>query len=177
MLWPDRKAPDPTPSDDGAMNALSEIGQWVRFADAKAGLLAAGLGVVLAGTVSQAATIVDAVAEGGALGALTAALFAWWAVFALALVWFLMSAIGPRTTTTGPTVNRFAWPSLAGLSVADLTQHVSKTTRDSDAWRQVADLAAVASAKYRACGRAVIAFMLVIVTTAAMIAFAHVAVR
>lgn len=177
MLWPDRKVPDPALPDDGAMNALSEIAQWVRFADTKAGLLAAGLGVVLAGTLGQAATIVDAIAGGGALGALTAAVFAWWVVFALALVWFLMTAIGPRTTTTGPTVNRFAWPSLARLSVADLTQHVSKTTRDSDAWRQVVDLSAVAAAKYRACGRAVIAFMLVVVTTAAMIGFAHAAVH
>ncbi len=177
MLWPDRKVPGPASPDDGAMNALSEIGQWVRFADTKAGLLAAGLGVVLAGTLGQAATIVAAIAGGGALGALTAALFAWWVVFALALVWFLMNAIGPRTITSGSTINRFAWPSLAGLSAADLTEHVSKTNRDSDAWRQVVDLSAVAAAKYRACGRAVLSFMLVIVTTASMIALAHVAIR
>lgn len=177
MRWRDRRAPGPDPSDDGAMNALSEIGQWVRFADTKAGLLAAGLGVALAGTVSQASTVVEAIADGGGAGALTAALFCLWACFALALVWFLMSAIGPRTTTTGPTVNRFAWPSLASLTVSDLTDHVAKTPRDSDAWRQVIDLSGVAAAKYRACGRAVVAFMLLVVTTAAMIALAHVAVH
>ncbi len=177
-MWrPDRRTPDPTPSDDGAMNALSEIAQWVRFADTKAGLLAAGLGVVLAGTVGQAGTIVDAVDRGGALGALTAALFTLWSIFALTLVWYVMSAIGPRTTTTGPTINRFAWPSLAGTTVTDLTHHVSRSTRDADAWRQVFDLSAVAAKKYRACGRAVVAFMLVVVTTAAMIALAHAAVQ
>ncbi|SFB38885.1 hypothetical protein SAMN05192575_109176 [Nocardioides alpinus] len=177
-MWrPDRKVPDPEPTDDGAMNALSEIAQWVRFADTKAGLLAAGLGVILAGTVAQAATIVDAVASGGALGALTAVLFALWSASALTLVWFLMSAIGPRTSTSGPTINRFAWPSLPGIPVADLTQHVSGTTRDADAWRQVVDLSTVAASKYQACGRAVLAFMIVVVVTAAMVALAHVAVR
>jgi hypothetical protein len=177
-MWrPNRKVPPASPPNDGAMTALSEIAQWVRFADAKAGLLAAGLGVLLAGTAAQAATIVDAVSQGGALVALVAVAFAWWAIFALALVVFLMHAIGPRTTTTGSNVNRFAWPSQARTSTGDLAGHVSTTSRDSDAWRQVVDLSTVAAAKYRACGRAVVAFMLVVVTTAVMIALAHVAVR
>lgn len=177
MQRPSQPAPGAAPSDDGATTALSEVAQWVRFADAKAGLMAAGLGVVLAGTAAQASEIVDSVSAGGVLGTLVAVLFAWWSVFALALVGLLMNAIGPRTTFTGSTLNRFAWPTMARSTVTDLTKHVSKVPRDSDAWQQVIDLSAVAKAKYKACGRAVVAFMLLVVSTAAMIALASIAVR
>lgn len=147
----------------GAAVALDHVAQWVRFADTKATILAAGLGVVLSVLAASADGTASTI-DGGGLGAVLVLVLV--ALTAGALVMtlvYVVRAIRPQTTEPD-SMNRFAWPSLASTTVKDLQQHVA-TDPEPEAWRQVHALAGVARSKYAACNAAVTWFALLVITS------------
>lgn len=163
--------PDTGPSD-GGFQAMDQIANWVRFADTKATILTAGLGVVLTMLMTNVDTITSALKEGfpaayfvGTLSAL--ALIA----FGYTLFW-LVRAIGPQSSITYHTLNRFAWPTLTKVTADQLTEHTKTVDVRTDAWQQVTDLSVLAKRKFDACGRAVRGFATLVVLGVAAVVVA-----
>ena len=134
-----------------AVVAVQETGAWVRHTDTKAGVLAAGLGVIAAAVITQAADIADAFTStcwsGPTLTVLLAALIAA-SVIVLRLV---ALTIRPHVVTANRS-NRFAWPSLAGMATATRSSEYASCA--DEAWAQAIELAAIAEAKYLAFSKA-----------------------
>lgn len=145
---------------------------WVRFADAKATILTAGLGVVLTLLMTNARTITRAIEKGCpaicVVGGLTAVAVA---SFLYTLCW-LVRAIGPQTSVTYSGLNRFAWPTLAKTTPDQLIGHTNTVDVQTDAWRQAIDLSILADRKFKASGHAIKGFGVLIVLGAATIATA-----
>lgn len=164
-----RDKPDAKPTD-GGFQAMDQIANWVRFADTKATILTAGLGVVLTMLMTNADTVTDAIKQGypaayivGTLAGL--ALIA----FAYTLFW-LVCAIGPQSGVAYNTLNRFAWPTLIKATPDQLTDHTNKVDVRTDAWQQVIDLSVLANRKFDACGRAVKGFAILVIFGVATVA-------
>lgn len=143
---------------DGAFQAMDQMANWVRFADTKATILTAGLGVVLTMLMTNAGIVTGAVGKGSlqafivaplVLGALTA--FLW-------TLYWLVRAIGPQTSTKYSQLNRFAWPSLQGATAEQMSEHGKQVDVRVDAWQQVLDLSELAGRKFDACAKAVKGF-------------------
>lgn len=156
-----RRTTKPAPGTevhDGSSQALDQIANWVRFADTKATVLSAGLGVAITMLASNSAIIFKTMQSTWITGLIVGGL----AVMALlAFGWtlfWLIRAIGPQRTTTHTGPNRFSWPSLARLNEDGLRKHLSRTTASEDAWQQTLDLSALADRKFAACARAVYGF-------------------
>lgn len=159
---------------DGGYQSLEQIANWVRFADTKVTVLTAGLGVVLTMTMTNIGSVIRAVGAGQVQACVMGVLIAFTvSAFAYTLAW-LTRALGPQSGIEYAELNRFAWPSLAGASVADLTEHVKLRQVSDDAWQQVIDLASVASRKFRACGRAVYGFAGFVACSVVLVATASV---
>lgn len=141
---------------------MDQVANWVRFADTKATILTAGLGVVLTMLMTNADTITTAIKQGcpaayvvGTLS--TLALIA----FGHTLFW-LIRAIGPQSGVAYNTLNRFAWPTLTKATAAQMADHALKVDVRADAWQQVIDLSVIANRKFHACGRAVKGFAVLV---------------
>lgn len=145
-------------SDAGAIEALNQVANWVRFSDTKATVLTAGFGVVLTALVSNWRTVTTAIALGG-IGScvLIGIVIASFIAGLLTLCWLIL-AIAPRSTGSNPGLNRFAWPSLAHTTPAEIAQHASAVPASEDAWRQAVRLAVIAERKFRFTGLAVWGF-------------------
>lgn len=142
---------------------MDQIANWVRFADTKATILTAGLGVVMTMLVTNADTIVAAIKKGCAEG-VTVSLLATGTALAVAWTLFwLVRAIGPQSVITYQRLNRFAWPSLHHSTATDLLAHAEQVDARDDAWQQVIDLSALAHRKFTACGYAVWGFASLVV--------------
>ncbi|KNX36723.1 hypothetical protein [Luteipulveratus halotolerans] len=155
---------------DGAFQALDQIANWVRFADTKATLLTAGLGIVLSALTANVKTIANALRDGcpwapvvGALAGATLLAVAW-------TVFWMVRAVGPQKGVQYAGPNRFAWPSLIGTSAEQLADHVRTVDASMDAWQQVVDLSALANRKFQACGNAVKGLAVLVVLGPACIA-------
>lgn len=153
---------------------MDQMGHWVRFADTKATILTAGLGVVLTMLINNVDTVVASTKEGcqqatvvWLLGGLTTIAF-------LATLWFLVRAIGPRRHQARHGINRFAWPSLQGATADQLVTHAATTDPTADAWQQVTDLARLADRKFRACEHAIHCFAALVVLGSACVVTAHI---
>ncbi|WP_155828275.1 hypothetical protein [Gordonia polyisoprenivorans] len=151
------------PPTEGYFQSIDHIANWVRFADTKATILTAGLGVVITMTMSKTDTIVQATHQGtpqaclvACLGTLTVASFLY------TLAW-LCVAIGPRSGIGYKELNRFAWPSLVNATPDQLRKHASSISAQDDAWRQAIDLSDLAQRKFGACGNAVRGFAVFVV--------------
>lgn len=161
-------------ASEGCLQSVDHIANWVRFADTKATILTAGLGVVITMTMSKAENIVQATRQGtlqacavASLGTLTVGAFLY------TLAW-LCVAIGPRSGIDYPGLNRFAWPSLVGAAPDQLREHASRTPARDDAWRQAIDLSNLAQRKYGACRKAVRGFAVFVVLAVATVLVAAV---
>lgn len=136
---------------------MDQIANWVRFADTKAAVLTAALGVVLTAFLSNGHRLVVIIKGAGlwacVVGAVTA--FAILA-FGYTLTWLLRSLTPRRTVQSG--INRFAWPTLHETPAAKLMDHVEEVDARIDAWRQVLDLSVIAHEKFHACDRALRGF-------------------
>lgn len=159
-MWRNRSARAQVESQgsDGSAQALDQIANWVRFADTKATLLTAGLGVALTIFASNSAGIVNAMQQSWISGLCVGGL----AVASLAaLLWtlfWLIRAVGPQRRVSYLHPNRFSWPSLASATRADLERHLATSSVSEDAWQQVIDLSKLASRKFAACEKAVYGF-------------------
>lgn len=159
------------PSADGGFQALDQLANWVRFADTKATILTAGLGVVLTMLVNNTTTIIDAFDESYFAASLISVL-ATATVFSAgwALSW-LVKAIGPQNKVFYARLNRFAWPSLVQATPEQLMDHTRDESVRVDVWRQVLDLSTLAERKFSACGKAVNGFAaLILFGTACVVA-------
>jgi len=139
------------------------MADWVRFADTKATILAAGLGVVVTMLTNSTSTVVKAMGATcpsklvvGGLAAVTVLSFLW------TLFW-VIRAIAPRNALPYNKLNRFAWPSLVGATADQLVAHADQNNVEGDAWQQVVDLAAIAKRKFDACKLAIYGFGVMIV--------------
>ncbi|WP_043499136.1 hypothetical protein [Georgenia sp. SUBG003] len=153
----------PSGQSDGAFQSLDQMANWVRFAETKATILTAGLGVVLTMLMAKVDLVVTVLAQGcrsalivGGLALVVLVTFLW------TLFW-LMRAIGPQKSVNYSRLNRFAWPSLLQASTAQVVEHVGRVKVSDDAWQQVVDLARLADRKFTACGRAAWGFAVLIV--------------
>lgn len=158
----DGRNSDPTPSQgppsaagNGAYAAMDQMAHWVRFADTKATILTAGLGVVLTMLINNTDVVIAAIKKGCLPASIVGIMAALTLVAFLATLYFLIRAIGPRRLQDRRGVNRFAWPSLVGVSADQLATHAAASDATTDAWAQVSDLARVAHIKFRACELAV----------------------
>lgn len=157
---------------DGAFEALDQMANWVRFADTKATILTAGLGIVVTALMANAKTISCAIRRGG-MGGYVVGPLAGLALLAAGytLIW-LVCTIGPQGKVTVSGFNRFAWPTLSNATVDQLIDHTRNVDVRADAWRQVIDLSTVAERKFNACSHAVKGFAVLIVLSAATVAAA-----
>lgn len=144
---PPQPAPPAEPSA-GGQAALDHIAAWVRFADGKATLLAAGLAATLALLGGRLDAITDALHKPcpaniitGVVGAFTLLATAW------TLFW-LVAAINPRNIVTHPGLNRFAWPTMARTTITEIQIHAAENDADQDAWKEAIDLAKIAERKF-----------------------------
>ena len=161
-----------TKSPDGCFQAMDQMANWVRFADTKATILTAGLGVVLTMLISNSKTIATAIKQRGPDAYIVGSL-ATLALFALGYTLFwLVLAIGPRSTVADNTFNRFAWPTLLNATTDQVISHTYTVDVRTDAWRQVVDLSVIAGRKFGACGHAVKGFAVLVVLGVACVATA-----
>jgi hypothetical protein len=151
---------------------MDQMANWVRFADTKATILTAGLGVIVTMLMTNADTITKAMKEGcpaayvvGSLSGLALSAVGY------TLFW-LVRAIGPQSRVAYNTVNRFAWPTLTKATADQLIDHAHKVDVRTDAWQQVIDLSSLANRKFDACGRAVKGFAVLVVVSVAVVSLA-----
>ena len=161
--------PDAKPAD-GGFQSMDQVANWVRFADTKATILTAGLGVVLTMLMTNSNTVVTAINAGctpawivGSLAASSLLAFLW-------TLYWLVRAIGPQSRVTYAQLNRFAWPTLTKTTAADLATHAQQVDVRDDAWQQVVDLSQLAERKFSACGKAVWGFAFLVVLGLACVA-------
>lgn len=151
------------PLADGSQQALDHAANWVRFADTKATVLTAALGVVMTMLITNtphivkaAGTTEEATTRFGILALVTASAF----LFTLAC---LVHAIAPRRAASGM-LNRFSWPELAAANYERIVKHNEVVPAHEDAWKQTLTLARVADEKFRACRFATYGFAVFIVS-------------
>lgn len=151
------------PPQEGSYQALDHAANWVRFADTKATVLTAALGVVMTMVVTNAPSIIKALASdenvATRLGAIAVVAVA---AFLFTLGW-LVHAIAPRSGADGK-LNRFSWPVLKSADYAALAAHNANVPAHEDAWKQTIVLAGVADDKFRACRRAAGGFAVFVVS-------------
>ncbi|OKH66340.1 hypothetical protein EB73_20240 [Mycobacterium sp. SWH-M3] len=152
---------DPTPTSpatSGCLAAITEMAGWVRFADTKATILAAGLGVVITMLTNSTEAVVKAL-DASCLARLIVGGFA--AATVISFLWtlfWIIRAIAPRSALPYNKLNRFAWPSLVGATADQLVEHAERNSIEADAWQQVLDLAGIAKRKFDACKFAIYGF-------------------
>lgn len=170
----DRKRPDPPvlarPEDkpdtkpaDGGFQAMDQLANWVRFADTKATILTAGLGVVLTMLMTNAKTVGIVIKDGHCEGHVVVGLATGALAAAAYTLFWLVRAINPYNKVPYTQLNRFAWPSMTATNVEALVAHNTRTDVRTDAWQQVVDLSSIAQRKFGACSRAVEGFAALVV--------------
>lgn len=171
---PEGDAPLPVvPADakpaDGGFQAMDQLANWVRFADTKATILTAGLGVVLTMLINNARIVIDALDETYTATGLVSVL----AVVAVCscawTLFWLVRAIGPQNTVVYARLNRFAWPSLVRATPTQLMEHTDQVNVRVDIWQQVLDLSSLAERKFSACGKAVSGFAVLVLSGSACV--------
>lgn len=154
--------PDGEPAD-GSFQAVDQMANWVRFADTKATILTAGLGVVLTMLMTNAKTVATAIKQGCPDAYIVGTLVGLALIAFFYTLFWLVRAIGPQSNVRYNTLNRFAWPTLLATTTDQLIHHSSKFDVRTDAWQQVIDLSVLANRKFDACGRAVKGFAILVV--------------
>jgi hypothetical protein len=182
-VWRDRtpnppsepgKEDDPADSKpaDGGFQAMDQMANWVRFADTKATILTAGLGVLMTMLMTNATTIANALREGCVAAAVVGILAGGTFLAGAWTLYWLVRAIGPQSAIQYPHLNRFAWPSLLRATPEQLSEHAARVDVRTDAWQQVIDLSMLADRKFDACGKAVRGFATLAVLGLACVAVA-----
>lgn len=153
---------------EGSYQALDHIANWVRFADTKATVLTAALGVVMTMFIANVPSVLRAAATSeaaaialGLLSVLTAG------GFLFTLGW-LVRAIAPRRKGSGK-INRFSWPSLTLADYDMLRDHTLETSVHEDAWNQTLFLSKVAADKFGACQNAAWGFAFFVLAAVACV--------
>ncbi|MEU0068460.1 hypothetical protein ABZ027_02615 [Streptomyces sp. NPDC006332] len=129
--------------------AINQVSAWIVAADTKAGLLAASLGVLVAGLLTQAAPLRTMAPPHTVREALILVLAHLVMVSVAMSGWFILRTLAPKSTAGLPT--RYGWPSLARRTgdpePAPETGGESRRAR-AEAWQHAVDLAVIAERKY-----------------------------
>ncbi|MFF8868613.1 hypothetical protein [Streptomyces massasporeus] len=131
--------------------AINQVSAWIVSADTKAGLLAAGLGVMVAGLLTRAGDVRSMSPPHTVRETLILVLLHLVVVWVAASGWFIMRTLAPRTVSSVPT--RYGWPTLARRAHAPQPAGGTGRARE-EAWQHAVDLAAVAARKFTAFRRA-----------------------
>lgn len=159
--WPSNRA-RMTRAPEGSEQALSQAADWVKFADTKATILTAALGVVTTMVVANSATLVGAMFKGEVPTLIVGfAVLVCIGAFVLTLT-NLLIAIYPRRARS-IAMNRYSWPSLSGAEIELVLDHARATPAYEDALRQAVTLSGVADSKFSAVRRATIGFAIFLV--------------
>lgn len=153
----EHKPADGKPAD-GGFQAMDQLANWVRFADTKATILTAGLGVVLTMLINNSRVITQAMAESYVAASVVSCLATGTVLAVIWTLFWLVRAIGPQNRVYYARLNRFAWPSLVQATTEQLMEHTVQIEVRMDAWQQVLDLSRLAERKFSACGKAVNGF-------------------
>ena len=146
------------PDSTGSVAAIDQIAEWARFGDTKATILAAGLGVVATMFATNASAVLAAMHKPCPTGLIVGGLAL---ITLLAFMWTLfwvVRAIAPRSDIPYEGLNRFAWPSVARATAAQLVEHAQQNDVEVDAWQQAVDLSKIAKQKFEFCRLAVYGF-------------------
>lgn len=159
-MWSRRfsKAPRTGASSwEDAKMAIQETGNWIKNADTKATVVAAVLGVSLTLLGGQSAQILKALgSENGILSKVLVVALVGVAVFSIATLFFVTSALRPRTPRSSG-LNRFSWPAMAGRDSAP--KSFEPETCAEEAWEQAYLLSRIAQIKYKRFGWAINSFL------------------
>ncbi|PZE86603.1 hypothetical protein EDF31_101616 [Curtobacterium sp. PhB142] len=150
--------------------AVSETGAWIKNADTKATILAAGLGATATVTASRAAPTWALIAGSNQVLSIAAVIaVSVFVVGAVGTVWCAVRTLIPRTNVSGGR-NPFAWPSVASSFVVDDSEFQKASAKQ--AWNQVHALALIAKAKYEAFALALRWFILTVIGAGVLVALA-----
>lgn len=151
-------APAPTVVSTGGVVAHDQVAQWVRFADTKATILLAALGIVTTLLVTQLHLVAYEIRDDHGTGRVILSSLATIAVAAFAAALLnLVKAISPRTGTDNA-LNRFGWPSVATHTNDEIRQHVRTADPVAEIWDQIRLLSVLARNKFAALRAAIFAF-------------------
>lgn len=143
---------------DGGQQALDQVANWVRFADTKATIMTAALGVALTMLMTNARTIAIGIKLDHPGAYIVSALaFITLLAFCYTLYWLLRS-IAPELGVRYRGINRYAWPALVDRTADKVIEHADTTDVRMELWQQVIDLADMANRKFDACSRAIRGF-------------------
>lgn len=135
----------------------------MKFADTKATILTAALGVVTTMVVANSATLVSAMRKGEVPTLIVGfAVLLCIGAFIFALSNLLTAIYPQRSGSTA--LNRYSWPSLSGADIDVVLDHARATPAHEDAFRQAVTLSGVADSKFSAVRRATVGFAVFVVT-------------
>jgi pycsar effector protein len=133
------------------LHTVTEFNQSIRYADTKAGALAA--------VQALAVTVLAARRDSASADRLAIILFGVCLLGVLTSAALLAVGQTPRLIA-GARPSRISFPSLAGMTPDDVTAPPSLAAQHEQIWRQAASLAAIAMTKYRWLHRAMVSTLL-----------------
>lgn len=165
-----KPAPDEKLAFEYAKSAVTEFGAWIKNADTKATVLAAGFGAVSTITAGRASAVLAVISDGTEGWRTAVAVIAVaFVVASISTLWFLIKALAPRRKISGGR-NAFAWPSVAASFTPD--DETFDAASSAMAWRQAHALAYIAREKFAAFESALFSFVAVIVCGALIVGVA-----
>lgn len=132
---------------DDAHHAIEYVGQWIRSADTKAGLLATSVAVIIGAGSSQLATFRSSLQTSGAVVWATSTLIGITIVAIVVAIVSLAVMVTPRTSQS-EIPSRFSFPTLA--SPPWIHPPTARTEASKEAWAQARVLSRIAQDKHRA---------------------------
>ena len=132
------------------LHTVTEFNQSIRYADTKAGAMAAVQALAL--------TVLAARRDAGATDLPSALLFLAGLVGILVSAVLLAAGQMPRRVKNGGPVarSRIAFPSLSAMPIADILPPPPLSVQHEQVWRQASELSTIAMAKYRWLHRALV---------------------
>jgi len=125
--------------------AINQVSGWIAAADTKAGLLAASLGVLVAGLLTQVGPLRTMAPPHTVRETLILVLAHLVMVSVAVSGWFILRTLAPKSTTSRPT--RYGWPTLARRIGAPEPDGDNGRAR-AEAWQHAVDLAVIAERKF-----------------------------
>ncbi|MEU8235353.1 Pycsar system effector family protein [Actinoplanes sp. NPDC048967] len=138
------------------LHTVTEINQSIRYADTKAGALAA--------VQALAVTVLANRRAAGTADLVPMVVFTVGLGLVLASAGLLVAGQVPRLSRPTAAGSRIAFPALATMSALDVLTTPSPAGQHEQVWRQASDLASIAMAKYRWLHRATVATFLTLAT-------------
>jgi hypothetical protein len=138
------------------LHTVTEINQSIRYADTKAGALAA--------VQALAVTVLANRRAAGASELVPTVVFTVGLTLVLASAALLVAGQVPRLSRPAARGSRIAFPTLATMPAPDVLTTPSLPRQHEQVWRQASDLASIAVTKYRWLHRATVGTFLTLAT-------------